>query len=506
MYRFLARGSSLALAVALAACNGGSTGAVAPISAPTVSSATLANPPEVVSSAGVANLTLTAAIDPRTGGPALEYDGAFVPPTIRVSPGDTIDITYVNALPAASSEPLNLTNLHFHGLSVSPNPPADDSIDIAAMPGQTLHYQIPIPPSLPPGLYWYHSHAHLEANWQVYNGMSGAIVVNGVASAAPETAGLPERVIVLRNVLADPTFSELSLHRRTEARGRSAGDGICAMPFNIPGEYTTINGQKAPTTILMQPGKKQFWRVVNASADGFYDLHIDGVNLHVVSIDGVPISLYPGAQENNVPDYLLPPAGRVEFTVTGPASPSATFYTTCYDTGPAGDPNPPQILGSIVQGAPALPTVPASGPTPLARGTYELPIGTPVQRRSVVFTENAAGTEFFLNGKQYSPTAGPMFTVKSGTVEEWTLQNQTSEVHAFHIHQVHFIVLDIDGAAQPPHWTDTITLPIQHADGTPSATHVLIDFRDPLVRGTFLFHCHLLEHEDGGMMAKVSVQ
>ncbi len=121
----------------------------------------------------------------------------------------------------------------------------------------------------------------------------------------------------------------------------------------------------------------------------------------------------------------------------------------------------------------------------------------------MAFTEDANG--FYLNGVAYSPTAAPMFVAQSGTVEQWTLTNATTEVHAFHIHQVHFIVQDVDGVAQPTRWTDTFTLPIAHADGTPSVTHVLIDFRDPVIRGIFLFHCHLLEHEDGGMMAKIQV-
>jgi suppressor of ftsI len=99
-----------------------------------------------------------------------------------------------------------------------------------------------------------------------------------------------------------------------------------------------------------------------------------------------------------------------------------------------------------------------------------------------------------------------MFVSQSGTVERWTLRNTTGEVHAFHIHQLHFITEDIDGVPQPALWRDTLNLPIAHADGTPSVTHVLLDLRDPIIRGTFLFHCHLLEHEDGGMMAKIVVQ
>jgi suppressor of ftsI len=475
-------------------------------------SATLLTPPEVSSSGGAVSLVLTAAINPQTGGPGLEYNGAFIPPTIRVWPGDTININYVNALPSSSTEPLDTTNLHFHGLTVSPNPPSDDSIDILAMPGQTLHYAVQIPASLPPGLYWYHSHAHGEANWQTYNGMSGAIVVNGIASVASETASLPERIIILRNVLSQPNFSELSAYRRILARRRAADStatpapAICGQPFGIPGEYTTINGQNIGTSILMQPGQKQLWRVLNASADGFYDLHIDGQNLHLVSVDGVPIVIYPGAQESDVSDYVLPPAGRVDFTVTGPASGGVAFHTSCIDTGPDGDPNPPQVLGLVQAGTPTLPTVPTPGPTARAHGTYDEALGAPAQQRTVVFTENNNTNQFYLNGQLYSPTTQPMFTAQSGTIEQWTLENQTLEVHAFHIHQVHFIVQDINGAAQAPAWTDTVTLPYQNADGTPSVTHVLIDFRDPTIRGTFLFHCHLLEHEDGGMMAKITVQ
>jgi len=198
--------------VALSACgiagggSSGSSGSSGVPSTPSLSS-DLANPPEVHSSGGVANVSLAAVIDPATGGPAISYNGTIGMPTIRVSPGDTIDVTYANQLPASTSEPYNETSLHFHGLSVSPNAPGDDSIDILAMPGQTLHYQIAIPASHPPGVYWYHPHPHGESNWQVYNGMTGAIVVQGIASIASETSGLPERIMILRNVLQAPRFS-----------------------------------------------------------------------------------------------------------------------------------------------------------------------------------------------------------------------------------------------------------------------------------------------------------
>lgn len=478
-----------------------------------VNSLDLANPPEIVSTNGVARVAFQAVINPATGGPAIQYAGAFLPPTIRVNPGDTIAITYTNALPMTSAQPLNATNLHFHGLSTSPNPPADDAIDILAMPGQTLHYVIPVPKTQPPGLYYYHSHSHGEANWQLYNGMAGAIVVNGTASVASETAGLPERVIVLLNVLSHPEYSALSIARRvamqkarkTNALRTAADDGICQQPFAIDSEYTTINGRAPGARLAMQPGSRQFWRVVNASADGYYDLSVDGQTLHLVSIDGVPIKTYPGAQEQDVHDVVIPPAGRAEFVVTGPTAATA-FRTTCFDTGPDGDPNPSQVLAQIGPGVTAqLPSIPLPGPTAPAIGTYQTPVGgTFAQQRTLDFTEDDNG--FYLNGLAFAFSDPPMFVAQSGTVERWTLRNTTGEVHAFHIHQIHFIAQDVDGVPQPPLWHDTLNLPIAHADGTPSVSHVLLDFRDPIIRGTFLFHCHLLEHEDGGMMAKIVVQ
>jgi suppressor of ftsI len=499
---------AFAAAAALAGCSGGGNLQTHP-----AASLDLANPPEIVSSNGVARVALEAVINPATGGPAMSYAGSLVPPTIRVSPGDTIAVTYTNSLPMTSADPLNATNLHFHGLSTSPNPPADDAIDILAMPGQTLHYVVPVPKTQPPGLYWYHSHSHGEANWQLYNGMSGAIVVNGTASFASETSGLPERVIVLRNVLSHPEFSELSIARRvakrkarkTSARRTLGDDGICAQPYAIDGEHTTINGGNTGAAVAMQPGGRQFWRVLNASADGYYDVSVDGQLLHLVSIDGVPIKTYPGAQEQDVHDVAIPPGSRAEFVVTGPAA-AAAFRNTCVDTGPDGDPNPSQILAQIRPGAAArLAAIPLPGPTAAAIGTYQTPIGGSfAQQRTLDFTEDDNG--FYLNGLAFAFSAPPMFVSQSGTVERWTLRNTTGEVHAFHIHQLHFITQDIDGVPQPALWRDTLNLPIAHADGTPSVTHVLLDLRDPIIRGTFLFHCHLLEHEDGGMMAKIVVQ
>jgi FtsP/CotA-like multicopper oxidase with cupredoxin domain len=97
-------------------------------------------------------------------------------------------------------------------------------------------------------------------------------------------------------------------------------------------------------------------------------------------------------------------------------------------------------------------------------------------------------------------SAPPSIVSRAGTVEDWTIVNKTDEVHDFHIHQIHFAAERIDGKPiAHPVWQDTIVV-------RPHRSVVLLmDFRDPVIRGTFLYHCHILDHEDQGMMAKIRV-
>ena len=110
-----------------------------------------------------------------------------------------------------------------------------------------------------------------------------------------------------------------------------------------------------------------------------------------------------------------------------------------------------------------------------------------------------------INGVAYDPAAPPMFYVQSGTTEEWTIQNNSSQVHTFHIHQVHFVVEAINGVTQAQQFVmDNVNVPAATTSG-PGLVKVLLDFTDPAIVGTFLVHCHILSHEDGGMMAKIRV-
>jgi FtsP/CotA-like multicopper oxidase with cupredoxin domain len=98
----------------------------------------------------------------------------------------------------------------------------------------------------------------------------------------------------------------------------------------------------------------------------------------------------------------------------------------------------------------------------------------------------------------------PMFVVHTGTVEQWRIENVTAETHDFHIHQLHFLVKEIDGVkVEHPFWADSELIPHRHTNGAPGTLVLLMDFRDPVIKGTFVFHCHILDHEDHGMMAKI---
>src|SRR6266436_9396339 len=152
-------------------------------------------------------VTLVAASDPVTGKSEFRYRSNNIPPVIRVQPGSTLNIEYKNELAAQSKEEcvghpcMQMTNLHFHGLHVSQNAPQDDVLDMIASPGDTLHYSVQVPPQQSPGLYWYHTHPHGESYIQDLDGMSGAIVIEGIERYVPEVLHMRERILVLRDLV-----------------------------------------------------------------------------------------------------------------------------------------------------------------------------------------------------------------------------------------------------------------------------------------------------------------
>jgi len=459
----------------------------------------LPTPPELHAKHHTLSLTLHAAVA-GDGKNSFYFDGQPNAPTLRLSPGDQLKITYINDLPAKAKETcaitpcMDMTNLHFHGLTVSPDAPQDDVLGMMAAPGQTLHYTVQIPKDHPPGLFWYHTHPHGESHRQALDGMSGVIVIEGIESYYPSLAGLPERVLALRgrSIKHDPHSDDLK--RRVDL-----SSNVCGAEPEAPDEVFTVNGSVRPE-IEIAPGERQFWRVVNASSDRYMDLELEGQTFEIVAMDGMPIAQHdPDHRTRSADHVLLPPAGRLEAIVTGPtAGAPRRLLSRCVDTGPAGDPNPAMVLADIV-------SRPATESTPKAlRNSRKADLKTldlaaeekAPPRFTVIFTEDKKG--FYINGEKFAPDAAPMVRAKVGTYQHWRVVNASGELHPMHIHQVHFLAYaENDKPIADPLWLDTVNVPYG------GSVDVIMDFTDPVIRGMSVFHCHLLNHEDKGMMAKI---
>jgi suppressor of ftsI len=460
----------------------------------------VADPPEVRGP-----FTLVATYDSAVGHNAFAYNGDTVPPTIRVLPGGVIRLHYVNNLPIQSNEMCaaggctNMTNLHFHGLHISPRSPQDDVLTMMAMPGQALEYKVEVPSYAAPGLYWYHTHPHGESARQDLDGMSGAIIVEGIDQYYPQVRSMRERVLILRD--QDLEHSEVGLRERMLRRVE-----VTASPCGTAAEQKrerifSLNGAIRPR-IPIGPGERQFWRIVNASPDLYADLQLSGGQFEIVALDGMPLSYHdPQRSTRKVDHVLLPPAGRVEAIVIGPPSGSTvTLSTRCVDTGPDGDANPAMVIADV--GAPAdhspiRTVVDSSGPLAHDRVgktlVRELEAGQP--DFTVTFTEDKNG--FYINGKKFSMQDDPLVRVRVGGLQHWRIVNSTREIHPFHIHQIHFLAYaENSKPSTSPEWLDTVNVPYG------GSVDLIMDFTDPLIRGVSLFHCHLLTHEDKGMMAK----
>src|ERR1700756_5096344 len=231
----------------------------------------LPEPPQVGATNHVVSLTLHAVNE--NGRDAFAFNGETVAPVIRASPGDVLKIAYVNDLPPKSIETCAVNpcmDMHFHGLHVSPDAPQDDVLTMIAKPGQVLHYTVKIPRDHPPGLFWYHTHPHGESHRQVLDGMSGAIVLEGMERYVPEVERLRERVIVVRgrSIGHDPNAAALMHDVGIPAKG-------CGGEAEKIEEIFTVNGVLRPR-IEIAPNERQFWRIVNASSDRYLDLQQDG--------------------------------------------------------------------------------------------------------------------------------------------------------------------------------------------------------------------------------------
>ena len=498
-------------------------------------------PPELFSQNGVLSVTFNYFTTVDSAGRTLfcfSTPNGLEGPTLHVMPGDTLNVTVTNRVPAPppgsptevvsnssnqcgdATMTITSLNIHYHGTNTSPMCHGDQVIHTVINSGETFKYSLQFPANEPPGLYWYHPHIHGIAEAAVQGGASGAIIVGGIANFQPAVAGLPERVLVVRD---------------QPVAGAPAPGGIIPawdVTLNyVPIPYvSTPSPGFIPSVIQMQTGGKEFWRVTNSSADTILDLQLlyDNVPqpLTLVALDGVPI----GSQDGAVPgqtltqtDILIPTAGRAEFIVTAPSASvkKAVFQTLNINTGPDGDNDPTRPLAVIHTSSarPPLPTTEVASGKATAPLFSNLATTTPTASRTLYFSEvlsdptnPASPTNFFITVDGATPTLfdpnnPPAITTTQGSVEDWTIQNRAGENHEFHLHQVHFLLMAVNGVPVPAsqqQYYDTIQVPFWSGTGPYPSVTVRADFRGPDI-GDFVYHCHILGHEDAGMMAIIRV-
>lgn len=503
--------------------------------------ATVTAPPELTSQNGTLEVTFKFQTTVDAQG-LTRYcyvtDTGLVSPTLRVNPGDKLVIHFQNNIPVAQTSSQQMpgmkmqlsdattgsdcnaqtmdatsTNLHFHGVNAAPVCHQDEVIHTMIGAQQSFDYSVQIPSNEPPGLYWYHPHPHGFSEAQVLGGASGAIIVQGLQSFNTSLNGLPEKTFVLRDQKVAYSGTQSGVTRpQTDL-------SINYVPVTYP--------NNTPATMNAAPNEKELWRVLNASADTMMNIQVligsTPQQLQIVAVDGVPLKDSNGnATSVTQTNYALSPASRVEFVLTTPnTGQQGTLVTETWDNGTDGDADPGRTIANIV------PTTSSTTSSQIAQqgklSTSATPrkltrfaaldSTTPATQRKLYFTENSDFSQFYVTVDGQTPAvfdmnAPPSITVQDGTVEQWTIENRSKMDHNFHIHQIHFQTLAVNGTTV----TDTMlkdTINVPHWSGNtsdpyPSVT-LLMDFRDPNIVGTFVYHCHILSHEDRGMMGAIQV-
>ncbi len=491
-------------------------------------------------------------------------------PSKLIAPNEPVPRSagFYRVVPGMRHPATGATNLHVHGFPVPPVKPQDDVLTICTDPevgaarcgrrAFTYHYHLP--PTMSEGLYWYHPHVHGEVQAQMLMGLSGAIVVEGPQADARRAAGIPERVLIVRQT-QDLDSGRAAAAAMTAAppampgTRASVGPGppatavdtahelLCAASSGI--DAISLNGTPVPVGsapdsalahLAIAADGVQFWRILNGATDAFLDLGLvdesgKPLPLEVAARDGSPLTDDAGlalAPQATLQSQSVAPSGRIELLVKAPPSGTKAYLVThAVDTGCAGDRLPERRL-AVVESSPANPPHPSSPRARIdARSTLfsRLLARHTDRRRIIAFAEYPRpGSEdqidFYIverktNAvlKPFAMDARPAITVKAGTTEEWVIENWTNELHAFHIHQLHFRLLSVDGQSlEIPPLLDVVTVPYATATGyhsregpvRPGRVRIKLTF-PAFLAGDIPFHCHLADHEDNGMMAVLRV-
>ncbi|MGO4121193.1 multicopper oxidase family protein [Arthrobacter sp. YAF16] len=455
----------------------------------------LGQPSALSSSGGLLEASLQAApgqfpLAGRQAG-ALGYNGSIPGPTLRLRAGDVLRLKLVNKL----AEP---SNLHLHGLHVSPQGNGDN-VFVAVDPGSSFDYEYRLPAGHPPGLYWYHPHHHGRVSDQIFAGLFGAIIVEDPVPV-PASA---ERVLLVSDTSLDGAGNVAEASQQDRMAGRE-------------GALLLVNGQANPR-LGARPGQRERWRIVNCCVARYLRLRLDGQKLQLLGMDSGRFR-----SPSDVQEVLLAPGNRADLLVTaalgqselrampydrgtmpgmsrrrmgpglpaeqdGPADPAGTTLATL-DV--AGDPAPPAPVISAGAAPPELRSAAVAARRQLVLAT---PMG-PGSGQGM----GAGMMGFTINGLVFDERRTDT-TVAAGTVEEWVLVNRSPMDHPFHLHVWPMQLIAENGRAlETAVLRDVVNVP---ANGQCT---VRIAFRD--FTGRSVYHCHILDHEDLGMMGVIEVR
>ena len=409
----------------------------------------------------------------------LTYNGQIPAPRLEAKPGDKVRIHFTNNL----NQP---TNIHYHGLHI-PITGNADNVFLKIEPGAKLTYEFQIPDNHPSGTFWYHPHLHGLVAEQLFGGLAGLFIVRGKDDEVPELKAAQEEFLVLQDFSID-------------SQGRRSDSAHMSLMMGREGEVITANGQVNPSINLTQGGLLRL-RILNASPSRFYRLALEDHAFYHIATDGNNLN-----EPVEVNELLLTPGQRADILVQGDKeSGQYRLFNLPYDRGSMGMMGGRGMMGSNPDEAIALATVNYAAavesltlPTKL-NSISTLPETQTVRRFKLNHGMSpGVGMAFLINGEYYQGKDRIHTQVKLNTVEDWELINTGVMDHPFHVHGNAFQVISRNG--QPESllaWRDTVL--VKRGE----TVRIRIPFND--FAGKTVYHCHVLDHEDLGMMGNLNI-
>lgn len=412
----------------------------------------------------------------------LAYNGQVPGPILEVRTGDTVRIDFINQLEKA-------TNLHFHGLHIPPTGRADN-VFLLVPPGETQPYEFVVPEHHPGGLFWYHPHHHGAVAEQVFGGLAGPLIVRGAVDEIPEVQAAEEAILVLQDFDLD-------------RQGQPQDPIPVFRRWGRQGNLITANGGLTPTLTIPQAGLLRL-RLLNASPSRIYRLRLENHPWHLIGLDGGTLPNPIELEE----DLILAPGERADILVPGNREPGQySLQSLPYDRGitdmmgglnrrhrrRAGMDDRPRAIAQLQYGE-------TTTEVPLPKTLIPVPsLPEPMRRREFILDHGIdRNSSFLINGQGFDHNRIDT-KVQLGTVEDWHIVNKAGMDHPFHIHTNAFQIINRNG--QPfslQVWKDVINVKAYES------VDLRMAFTD--FSGKTVYHCHILDHEDQGMMGILEIQ